>query len=131
MPKTIMVTLGGQSYTIEALPIKASKQWRAQLAGPFGQLAATLAHAGEIDLTSGGDLADLIRVVSDTLLGSIDLLQELLFAYAPALKADRVRIEAESYDEEAMSALIEVLKLAYPFGAVLTLVGGAMTKPTT
>jgi len=131
MPKTITVTLGGQSYSIEALPIAQSKAWRAQLAGPFGQLAATLAHAGEIDLTSGGDLADLIRVVSDTLIGSIDLLQELLFAYAPTLRADRGRIEAESYDDEAMNALIEVLKLAYPFGAVLTLVSGATKKPTT
>ena len=130
MPKTITVTLGGQSYVIEALPIKASKAWRARLAGPFGQLAATLEHAGEISLTDGGDLAHLIQIVTDTLLGSIDLLQELLFAYAPALAADRARIEAESYDEEAMQALIEVLKLAYPFGAVLTLVRGATKTPT-
>ena len=131
MPKTVTVILGGQSYHIDALPIARSKAWRAQLAGPFGQLAATLEHAGEIDLTSGGDLAHLIQVVSDTLLGSIDLLQELLFAYAPALAADRARIEAESYDEEAMNALIEVLKLAYPFGAVLTLVSGATKRPIT
>jgi hypothetical protein len=131
MPKTITVMLGGRSYTVEALPIKASKAWRAQLAGPFGQLAATLEHAGEIDLTSGGDLSHLIQVLSDTLLGSIDLLQDLLFDYSPALVADRERIEAEAYDEEAMTALIEVLKLAYPFGAVLTLVGGATKKPIT
>ena len=79
-------------------------------------------HAGEIDLTNGGALSNLIQVVSDTLLGSIDLLQDLLFAYSPALRADRERIEATAYDEEAMTALIEVLKLAYPFGVVLSLV---------
>lgn len=131
MPKQITVTLGGQSYVIEALPIAASKAWRAKLAGPFGQLAATLAHAGEIDLTDGGALSNLIQVVSDTLLGSIDLLQDLLFAYSPVLAADRARIEATAYDDEAMHALVEVLKLAYPFGGVLTLVSGATKAPTT
>jgi hypothetical protein len=131
MPKTITVILGGQSYSIAALPIAQSKAWRARLAGPFGQVAATLEHAGEIDLTSGGEISHLIQVLSDTLLGSIDLLQDLLFDYSPALAADRERIEATAYDEEAMTALIEVLKLAYPFGAVLTLVAGATKRPTT
>lgn len=130
MPKQITVTLGGQSYTVDALPIAKSKAWRAKLAGPFGELAATLEHAGEIDLTSGGDLSHLIQVISNTLLGSIDLLQDLLFAYSPALAADRERIEAESYDDEAMTAFTEVLKLAYPFGAVVNLVRGATKTPT-
>ena len=121
----------GRATSSTLCPSRHRKPGGRKLAGPFGQFAATLEHAGEIDLTNGGALSNLIQVVSDTLLGSIDLLQDLLFAYSPALRADRERIEATAYDEEAMTALIEVLKLAYPFGAVLSLVSGATKKPIT
>ena len=131
MPKQITVTLGSVAYTIDALPIRASKAWREALAGPFGRLAQALEGAGDIELTNGHDIAALVGVLNHTLIGSIDVLQDMLFAYSPVLAADRERIEAEAYDEEALAAFVEVLKLAYPFGAVLTLVTGATRKPTT
>jgi len=69
---------------------------------------------GEIELSNGNDLAELVQVLRHTLIGSIDMLQDLLFAYSPVLAADRERIEAEAFDEEALAAFVEVLKLAYP-----------------
>lgn len=123
--RTVSVTLGGKAYTVQALPIRESAAWRKRLQGPFAELATMLEGAGTIALTNGRDLAGVMRALSDTLLGSIDLLLALLFDYSPALREDRERIEAECYDDEAVLAFAEVLKLAYPFGAIVTIFRGA------
>jgi len=131
MAKSVTVTLGGRSYEIAALPIRESAAWRRRLAGPFAELTAALQGASGIELTRLGDLAGLVQTLSGTILGSVDLLLELLFAYAPALVLDRERIETSAFDEEALVALVEVLKLAYPFGALTALVSGARKTPTS
>lgn len=131
MPKSATVTLGGQSYEIRALPIRQSKAWRAKLEGPFSELSNALEGAGSIELSSGGDIARLVRTLSGTLIGSIDTLLDLLFAYSPELAADRDRIEDNAYDEEALDAFTEVLKLAYPFGQLLALVNGRTGNKTS
>jgi len=128
--KSAMVVLGGQGYEVKALPMKQSRDWRKRLEVPFGTLAGALEGAGSIELTNGLDIGRLVRTLSGTLIGSIDLLMELLFAYSPELAADRERIEEEAYDEEALIALTEVLKLAYPFGVVLGMVNGRMVSKT-
>ena len=66
-----------------------------------------------------------------TLIGSMDLLLDLLFAYSPELAEDRERIEEEAYDEEALAAFTEVLKLAYPFGELLAMVNGRTASKTS
>jgi len=124
MPKTTTVELAGKSYTLQQKPIKAAKAWRDALRVPFGDLAATLEAADRIELTNGRDLAGLVQSLSGTLIGSVDILLDLLFAYSDELAGDRERIEAEAYDDEALAAFTEVLKLAYPFGQLLALVNG-------
>jgi hypothetical protein len=128
--KTSNVVLGGQSYTIKALPIRQSKAWRTKLEGPFAELSTALEGAGKIELSSGVDIGRLVRTLSGTLIGSIDLLMDLLFEYSPELAADRERIEEEAFDEEALEALAEVLRLAYPFGRALALVTGRTESKT-
>lgn len=131
MPRSAVVMLAGQAYTVVALPIGKAKAWRERLAGPFGDLVGVLEGAGEIELTNGRDIAGLVRTLSGTLIGSMDQLLDLLFAYAPALAADRERIEAEAYDDEALRAFAEVLKLAYPFGELRALISGSGAARTT
>ena len=126
--KTATVVLGGQEYTILPLPMKAARQWRKQLEQPFGALVAALQGANSVDLADLAGIAGVVQIFAGTLVGSIDILMELLFAYAPPLAEDRERIEAEAYDEEALAALVEVLKLAYPFGTVLALANGSKTN---
>jgi hypothetical protein len=61
----------------------------------------------------------------------MDTIQEMLFAYAPNLMVHREAIEENAYDDEMMRAFLEVLKLAYPFGQIVTLVRpGQPVKPT-
>jgi len=99
MPKTTTVELAGKSYTLQQKPIKAAKAWRDALRVPFGDLAATLEAADRIELTNGRDLAGLVQSLSGTLIGSVDILLDLLFAYSDELAGDRERIEAEAYDD--------------------------------
>jgi hypothetical protein len=114
--KQIMVTLGGREFEIRPLSIKKSREWRQKLSGPFQDLAGTLQNADQIELTNPADVANLIELVKERLIDAPDLVFELVCEYAPAIAADRTWIEENANDEEAMEALIEVLKLAYPFG---------------
>ncbi len=126
--KTVTVRLGGQNYTIQPLPMRRSQQWRQALELPFGALVAVLENADSIELTNLSGMAGVVQAFAGMLVGSVDILLDLLFAYSAELAADRERIENEAYDEEALAALIEVLKLAYPFGTVLGLVTGSKTN---
>lgn len=130
MSKTVAVTLAEREYTIQQLPIKASRVWRGQLAGPFTELVNVLEGAERIELNNAHDIAAVVRSLSGTLIGSIDLVLELLFAYSPELKKDREYIEQHAYDDEAMAAFTEVLRLAYPFGILLALGNGRPAKRT-
>lgn len=130
--KETTVILGGRSYVVPALPIGKSKQWREDLAVPFTDLAKalnTVANFKQID--SFSDVATLVDQMRDVLLGSVDLMLELLYSYAPIIAADKDWIEANAYDEEALDAFTEVLKLAYPFGALLGVVTGRMAIKTS
>jgi hypothetical protein len=113
------VVLGGRTFKIEPLPLGASRAWRARFQEPFSQLTAALQAAPNVALSDLAGVAGLLQVAKDVLIGSMELAHEMLFAYAPNLAAERGWIEAHAYDDEALRALVEVLKLAYPFGCLL------------
>lgn len=127
------VTLGGETYTIVPLPIKQSHAWRDRLAVPFNQLTLALEGAADIEikLSSADDIVALVRSLAGTLIGSIDTVLDLLFAYSPVLAEDRERIENEAYDTEAIDAFIEVVKLAYPLGRLVSGIRGPQAPATT
>lgn len=130
MTKSVTVKLGGQSYKVEALPIRQSKLWRDKLSQPFAQITHALEGAGTIEINQFGDIAGLVRTLSGTLLGAIDTVLDLMFSYSPALAADRERIEENAYDEEALDAFAAILGLAYPFGRLLAVVSGRRETQT-
>ncbi len=131
MPRTKEVTLGGQTYAIEQLPMRQNREWREQLAQPITDLLALLEGNADLEIGSVADLTRIIGVGKDLLLGSMDLLLGALFAYSPALLADRERIETEAYDDEAITALAEVVRLAYPLGMALAALRGSSVMPTS
>lgn len=124
MPHSATVMLGGRQYQVAELRSRPNAAWRARLQVPFESLVAKLQAAEATDLSDAQGLADLVRSVSGTLLGSVDILTGLLFCYSPELAADRERIEAEAYDSELLEAFVAVLGLAYPFGDVAAKIGG-------
>lgn len=131
MSKEIIVKLGGRNFTVSALPISRSKAWREELAVPFTELANALMQANTVEVNQFGDIASLVRSMSGTLLGSVDLMLDLMFKYSEALAAEREWIENNAYDEEALYAFAEVLKLAFPFGVLLEVVTGRMGNKTS
>jgi hypothetical protein len=121
--KSETISLGGKHYEINELPRRANAQWRQQ----FQVLIASvtnLVEASQVDITNTTDLVAVVGQVRDVLMQAPDQLIELLFAYSPALAADRERIEAEVYESEILSVFVEVLKLAFPFGEILSWASG-------
>lgn len=129
MPREKVVTLGGQEYRVSQLNMKDNRLWRDTLAQPITDLLALLEGNRELEIGSVGDLAQVIGIGKQLLLGSMDILLDALFAYSPELRADRDRIEAEAYDDEAIAALAEVVRLAYPLGVAISAFRGLPVTP--
>ena len=116
MMRQTTVTLGGKEHVIAELPSRKAAAWRQSLQNQIGGIADLIQTAPDTDISSGAALAHLVRSVGALLVGSTDIVIDLLFEYAPALEADRERIENECYDSELIAAFVEVVRLAYPFG---------------
>lgn len=121
--KTATITLGGKTYTVQELPLRKNAAWRQKVGGLVGEVAG-LVEATQIDLASTADLVRVVNQVRGVLMNAPDKLTALLFDYSPVLAADRERIEAEVYESELLAAFVEVLKLAFPFGEILSWASG-------
>lgn len=119
--KTATITLAGQTHTINELPRKQNAAWRERFQAMFRDVADLIEELADSDLnaeTVGRALNQIVAKVG----GSVDMLADLVFAYAPRL--DKEKLEEEVYDSELMAAFTAVLELAYPFGSVLKTVQG-------
>lgn len=138
--RKITVNLGEQDYEIQQLPRRASREWRERFGRPIEALVGAVEYTGELLSTPDLERQDLGAVIkrvggallgglSQTLIGSVDEIAEMLYAYAPTLREDRERIEECAYDDEIMAAFVEVMKLAYPFSEILDVVRGRTKTP--
>lgn len=129
MSRNKTVVLGGQEYEIEQLSMRKNKEWREKITEPVNKIISLVQNYKTAEINSVSDIAGLIVVVKDVLFGSMDILLDALFAYAPSLANDRSRIEEEAYDDEAIAALGSIADLAYPFGRLVTAWGGLNATP--
>lgn len=141
--RTTTVTLAGREYTVQALPIRKSREWRAQFEGLVGQALSAVQALSSMALQEfdnpkelitqfGGFLSANATGLGKALFGGLDLIADALFAYSPELAKDRKRIESEADDEELLRAFMEVAKLAFPFGALMaTASRSGQPKPET
>ena len=120
--RTIPVTLGGRAFALKQRTVAGARQWRAALTGPLTDLITALRNADKVEVKDWQSVAGLLQQALTTVAGAPDSLIEALFAYDPALAAERAWIEENCYDDELLAALLEVLKAAYPFGSLLALV---------
>lgn len=141
--RTITVSLGGQDYTVRQLTRRPSSEWRERFAQPIEQLVGAVEYTGELLSSSAAEFerqdlgsvvkrlgGSLLGGLSQTLIGSMDEIAEMLYAYSPELAADRDRIDETAYDDEILAAFVEVLKLAYPFSDLWSLIRGRQKTPT-
>lgn len=129
--KQITVELGGTEYTITPLTMRKSREWRQQLDAPIAKMIESfrMFQVVEVsDLNAIGQLLDNLRGVA---LGSVDLCADAVFSYSPELAAARDTIEETAYDDEIVAAFVEVVKLAYPFGAMFGMLSGLNDRATS
>ena len=122
--RTVEITLGGKAYTVQEMRTRDSRKWRESLEAPLRASASGLGTAWKGTATDVTELVPLVSQIAGQALASVDMALDKLCEYAPAVKSDRKRIEAESYDSEVIDAFWKVLGLAYPFGTLLKGVTG-------
>lgn len=130
MAKEFTAALGGRNYTVAALPIAPSRVWREKASKEFDVILKAFSVSFNFETSQIGELAILLQAVVNTLKRASDQILDLLFEYAPNLKAEREWIEHNATDEEALAVFQEVLKLAFPFGVLLELVTGRTGSKT-
>ncbi|MEI8166177.1 MAG: hypothetical protein WCG26_07355 [Chloroflexales bacterium] len=128
---TITMTLGATVYTIPTAPIKRTRAWRQQLKAPLDQVLDTVAAITTVQLNTAADLSALATQILPILFDTTDTLLDLIFAYAPALTAQRDVIEDTALDAEVVDAFMALLKAAFPLVRLLALRGPATPATST
>lgn len=129
----VTVELAGKKYKVTQLTIRKNREWRERFDKPIGVIldAATLVGdlAGKKYDQKGALMSDLFVAITaraadigTLLMDSMEIVLDALYAYAPAIQADKEFVEENAFDDEAVRAFGEVLKLAYPFGQLISLV---------
>lgn len=122
---SIEVALGRKTYRLHALGLSASEQWRTRFEVEVrAVLEMVQAQAGAIDLSNlaGADLGTLLPALAQVFSrvnGAMTAAAELVISYNRETEADRETILAEATNRQALAALVEVLKLEYPFQGLL------------
>lgn len=114
--RTAMIVLADTEYEVAELKSRQNRAWREKLEGHFQELAAALENAPDTELNDTQAVASLVRTVSGKLLGSVDLIIELVVAYDSVLET---AID-DAYDSEILDAFVAILGLAYPFGSTIS-----------
>ena len=147
MPRSVQVALGGREYTVREKPMGANIEWRTRLhnsrvyrivdsleqslatiVGAVKQVA-TLGEAGT-DWAQVIGAAQILPVVVNGLMHSIDDVWALIFAYAPEIKADEEWLKENAYDQEGVDVFLEILKLNFPIMALWGLLNGSRVQQT-
>lgn len=145
----IELKLGERDYRVPAAGLTRSELWRGRLQTEINALLAVLREQGgafeTIDLgnlreVSNLNLVELIPVIGSLfarLNVSLSALGEMIAAYHPDLEADRDYILENTTTRQAVGAVMEMIKLEYPFGMVFSQNGkpagppAAMTSPNS
>ena len=130
--RTESVTIAGREYAIEELPLRRNAEWRRRLEETIDEFADVL-DADLAASVSAGDVIGVIRNAGRIILRSPDTIADLVFAYSPALAADRDKLLEAAYESEIIDAFAACLRLAFPFGRALALASaiGARATPST
>lgn len=132
--KTVKITFGQKTYTVEELPTKRNAAWRGRLEEELKPVSQVLEGGRELatsDMNAQnlGVVSGLAQQIMAVALKSMDTIVELVFAYSPALAQDRQAIEETAFDSEFTEAFLKILEVAYPFGGVVKAIGNLSSGP--
>lgn len=101
--KLITITLGGKTFEVRQLTIKADAVWREKAKPVIEPVAELAIAAGNVRPTPD----QLTRLAfTSSLFVDPQATLDLVLAYDPALEAQREWIEGNAYSEEALQALL-------------------------
>lgn len=120
--------LGEKPYTVRALGLADSEVWRQKFQDEAVKLLSLLKQQEDVfdglndfkDLLKQ-DLFSLLPVLAEAFVrvnGSMNVLVELVTGYGEALAKDAEYIRKEATMGQALAALMEMVKLEYPFGVI-------------
>ena len=128
--KSVTVTLAGEEHVINELPSNPSREWREMCEGPFDEIISAIAKFRGDEIDSVSDLMSKIGDIKSLLVKNIDVIGDLVIAYAGL---DREWALDNVYDSEFMEAIVPIMTMAFPvdflMGAVTKI--GALPSPTT
>lgn len=102
----IALQFGKKPYKVSPLPILKNKVWRGKMAEELNKLiSSTAVPMGNMNAFMGGFMTIFF--------GFPEVILDLIFAYAPDLPAQEIKINAT--DEEVVVAFSRILAVAYPF----------------
>ena len=107
----VEVVLGGRTYQVKLLSIRASAEWRRQAADLITSVTGMAPVAGDDAAGAGASLRDLMSSAQDKVAG-------LFFAYARELPRDE--IENAATEAELAVAFDQIVAVAFPLGRSLT-----------
>jgi hypothetical protein len=102
------VALGQTVYQLTPLTIRQSKEWKSRLRDVVGDLLDTAS-------TSTDNLSQVMDQIKGLLVTSDDQMLDLLCAYDARIDGDRERIEDSATSLQAFSALMEIVRVEFPF----------------
>jgi hypothetical protein len=149
---TATIRLGEREYVIQERKRQAQAEWRKRFEDAFeavsdlivlmlrqvnqdvpglgsgqgeeGELAEVTPEEEQAQVAEAkGFLIKLLSQANNLVADVLDQALDLLVSYSLSLEKDRDYILSEVYDSQIVDALVEVLKLAYPFGSLVTQLG--------
>lgn len=115
------ITLGKREFVLTELPRLKNEEWRKQLEGKLEPLIELISGLDTLEINTPEDAAKLVRSLRSVIVHSPSLLSGLIISYSPELQALEGWINENVYESELLSAIQEVIKLAYPLGGIMTL----------
>ncbi len=109
------VVLGEREYKLTELPLRRAKAFRETLKSHFGGLIDLFERAPSTDITNTTQVAGLMRMLSSTLLESIDLAAELLCEYSDTINKDKEYILDNAVGSQIVDAFLAAIGLTFPF----------------
>ena len=137
MANRATVVLGEKEFQIRELPTKPAEAWRKRLGDELQPIMNVLQQIPAM-LKDGkvGGLAEMeiseqllqaiLEPVKVLAIDSLSTARELVITYSPVLEAERAWLEANACDSEFVEALVECIKLAFPFGSLMPVVQRAV-----
>ena len=110
--------IGEQEFEIGALSIKRTREWREKYGQQLIDAFGLFSQAEKIELTDASSVMGLMSSFGAFVLNMPDLVVDAVLDYVPAMADERCYIEENATYDDLGAILLQVLKVAYPFGSL-------------